>query len=93
VAVAAGIAAQILAVRGLQEGEAVPVIALTGVTANIANIAGGMVVFGDPLGHGPLGVAGESLAFLLVVIGSALLAGPALDRSSIRPAARSPRLV
>ena len=93
VAIAAGIAAQILAVKGLQEGEAVPVIALTGVTANIANIAGGMVVFGDPLGHGPLGVAAESLAFLLVVIGSALLAGPALDRPSVRPAARSPRLV
>jgi hypothetical protein len=30
-----------------------PVIALTGVTANVANIAGGICVFNDPLRRGP----------------------------------------
>jgi hypothetical protein len=73
VAIIGGIGAQILAVRALQEGDAVPVIALTGVTANIANIAGGILVFNDPLGHGPLAAIGESLAFILVVLGAALV--------------------
>jgi hypothetical protein len=73
VAIIGGIGAQILAVRALQEGEAVPVIALTGLTANIANIAGGILVFNDPLGHGPLAAIGEALAFLLVVLGAALV--------------------
>ena len=77
IAIAGGLAAQILAVRALQEGEAVPVIALTGVTANVANIAGGLLVFGDPLGHGPLRLAGQSLAFALVVLGAALVPSPA----------------
>lgn len=75
IAVAGGIAAQVLAVRGLQEGEAVSVIALTGLVANVANIAGGMLVFGDPIAHGPLAWAGQSLAFLLVILGSALVPG------------------
>jgi drug/metabolite transporter (DMT)-like permease len=73
IALTGGIAAQVFAVRGLQEGEAVPVIALTGVTANIANIAGGVLVFGDPLAHGPVAWTGQTLAFVLVVFGSALV--------------------
>jgi hypothetical protein len=73
VAIIGGIGAQILAVRALQEGEAVPVIALTGLTANAANIAGGILVFNDPLGHGPLAAVGEALAFILVVLGAALV--------------------
>jgi hypothetical protein len=86
VAVIGGIGAQILAVRALQEGDAVPVIALTGLTANIANIAGGILVFNDPLGHGPLAAIGESLAFILVVLGAALVpAGTA--PAAPRPAA------
>lgn len=74
-ALAGGIAAQALAVRGLQEGEAVPVIALTGVTANLTNILGGILVFGDPLAHGWLAWAAQSLAFALVILGSALVPG------------------
>jgi hypothetical protein len=89
-AITAGLAAQILAVRGLQEGDAVPVIALTGVTANIANIAGGILVFSDPLGRGPLAFVGESVAFLLVIAGAALTPGSATrarDRGAIMIAA------
>ncbi len=90
VAVTGGIAAQVFAVRGLQEGEAVPVIGLTGVTANIANIAGGIVVFGDPLGHGPLAWSGETLAFILVVAGSALV--PSSGTRRAEPARSVPAL-
>jgi drug/metabolite transporter (DMT)-like permease len=87
-AVAGGIAAQFVAVRGLQEGEAVPVIALTGVTANVANILGGIVVFGDPIAHGPLAWSAQSLAFALVVLGSALVpAGAIGPRERARAAA------
>jgi hypothetical protein len=92
IAVTGGIAAQILAVKGLQEGEAVPVIALTGITANIANIAGGILVFGDPLAHGPLGFIGESVAFGLVVFGAALVPGAAAAAATPPPASRSAAL-
>ena len=42
--------------RGLQDGEAVPVIAVTGTAANVAGIAGGIIVFGDPMPGDPLGI-------------------------------------
>ena len=42
--------------KGLQEGEAVPVIALTGAAANVSGIAGGIIVFGDPLPGNALGI-------------------------------------
>ena len=35
--------------RALQDGEAVPVIAVTSTAANVAGVAGGIVVFGDPM--------------------------------------------
>ena len=35
--------------RGLQIGEAVPVITMIGVSANLIQIVGGIVVFGDPM--------------------------------------------
>ena len=52
--------------RGLQDGEAVPVIAVTGTAANIAGIAGGIVVFGDPMAAGTAGVVLQAVAFVLV---------------------------
>ena len=41
--------------RALQDGDAVPVIAVTGTAANIAGVAGGIVVFGDPVAASPEG--------------------------------------
>ena len=41
--------------RSLQDGEAVAVIAITGTAANIAGIAGGIIVFGDPMPGTALG--------------------------------------
>ncbi len=62
--------------RSLQDGEAVPVIAITGTAANIATIAGGIVVFGDPLAHDPLGITLQATAFVLVIVASALTPAP-----------------
>jgi hypothetical protein len=76
VAVFASIVAFYASARALQDGEAVPVIAVTGVAANIAGIAGGIIVFGDPMAAGPVGVALQALAFVLVVVAGALMPAP-----------------
>src|SRR5919107_4808220 len=62
--------------RSLQDGEAVAVIAITGTAANIATIAGGIIVFGDPLPNDALGIALQALAFVLVIVASALTPAP-----------------
>jgi drug/metabolite transporter (DMT)-like permease len=76
VAVLASIVAFYASARGLQDGEAVPVIAVTGTAANIAGIAGGIIVFGDPMPASTLGVALQALAFVLVVVAAALMPAP-----------------
>jgi hypothetical protein len=76
VAVLASIVAFYASARGLQDGDAVPVIAVTGTAANIAGIAGGIVVFGDPMAASPVGVVVQSLAFVLVVVACALMPAP-----------------
>jgi hypothetical protein len=76
VAVLASIVAFYASARGLQDGEAVPVIAVTGTAANIAGIAGGIVVFGDPMAASPIGVVVQSLAFVLVIVACALMPAP-----------------
>jgi drug/metabolite transporter (DMT)-like permease len=76
VAVLASVVAFYASARGLQDGEAVPVIAVTGTAANIAGIAGGIVVFGDPMAGSPLGVVLQAFAFVLVVVASALMPAP-----------------
>jgi drug/metabolite transporter (DMT)-like permease len=76
VALCASVVAFYASARGLQDGDAVPVIAVTGTAANIAGIAGGIVVFGDPMAGGALGVTLQALAFVLVVIASALMPAP-----------------
>src|SRR3954465_5780655 len=53
---------------GLQKGEAVPVITLTSAAANVTAISGGILVFGDPLAHTPIGLVVQSFAFLLVLV-------------------------
>ena len=75
-AVLASIVAFYASARGLQDGEAVPVIAVTGTAANIAGIAGGIVVFGDPMAASHVGVVVQALAFVLVMVASALMPAP-----------------
>ena len=76
VAVAASIVAFYASARGLQDGDAVPVIAVTGTAANISGIAGGILVFGDPLPGSALGIVLQSLAFVLVLVAAALMPAP-----------------
>jgi len=84
VAAGASLTAFYASAKGLQDGEAVPVIALTGVAANVAGIAGGIIVFGDPLPGSALGIVLQALAFLLVIVAAALTPAP------VRAAAPAP---
>jgi drug/metabolite transporter (DMT)-like permease len=74
--VAASVIAFYASARGLQKGEAVPVITLTSAAANVSAISGGILVFGDPMANDPLGMAIQSFAFLLVIVAAALTPAP-----------------
>ncbi len=76
VTVLASVAAFYASARGLQDGEALPVIAVTGTAANITGIAGGIIVFGDPLPGHALGIVLQSLAFIMVIVAAALTPAP-----------------
>jgi drug/metabolite transporter (DMT)-like permease len=77
VAVLASIVAFYASARGLQDGEAVPVIASTSTAANISCIMGGILVFGDPLPGHALGIVIQVLAFAMVIV-AALVTPPPL---------------
>jgi drug/metabolite transporter (DMT)-like permease len=62
--------------RGLQKGEAVPVITLTSAAANVSAISGGIFVFGDPMPSDPLGMVLQTFAFVLVIVAAALTPAP-----------------
>ena len=62
--------------RGLQDGEAVPVIAATSTAANVSTIAGGILVFGDPMPGDVLGIAVQAVAFVLVIVAALLVPPP-----------------
>jgi drug/metabolite transporter (DMT)-like permease len=76
VTIAASVAAFYASARGLQDGDAVPVIAITGTAANITAVAGGIIVFGDPLPGSTVGIVVQAVAFLLVLVASALTPAP-----------------
>jgi hypothetical protein len=75
ITVLASIVAFYASARGLQDGEAVPVIAATSTAANVSCILGGIVVFGDPMPSDTLGVAVQAFAFALVCV-AALVTPP-----------------
>jgi drug/metabolite transporter (DMT)-like permease len=76
VAVLASIVAFYASARGLQDGDAVPVIAVTGTAANIAGITGGILVFGDPMAGSPLGLTLQAIAFVAVIVAAAMMPAP-----------------
>jgi hypothetical protein len=76
VTLAASVAAFYASAKGLQDGDAVPVIAVTGTAANIAGIFGGIIVFGDPLAGSPVALIFEVLAFGLVLTAAWLMPTP-----------------
>jgi drug/metabolite transporter (DMT)-like permease len=67
VTVLASVVAFYASARGLQDGEAVPVIAATSTAANVSCILGGITVFGDPMPGNALGICVQAFAFILVV--------------------------
>lgn len=77
VAILASVIAFYASARGLQDGEAVPVIAATSTAANVSCILGGIVVFGDPMPSDTVGICVQAFAFALVVF-AALLTPPPL---------------
>ncbi len=76
VTIAASIAAFYASAKGLQDGDAVPVIAVTGTAANVAGIVGGIIVFGDPLSGNPIDLVVQCLAFVLVLGAAWLMPAP-----------------
>jgi drug/metabolite transporter (DMT)-like permease len=75
-AIAASVIAFYASARGLQKGEAVPVITLTSAAANVTAISGGILVFGDPMPSDPVGIVLQSFAFVLVIVAAALTPAP-----------------
>jgi multidrug transporter EmrE-like cation transporter len=76
VIVAASIAAFYASARGLQDGDAVPVITVTATAATVTGIAGGILVFGDPLAGNAFGLIVQLLAFVLVCVAAWLTPAP-----------------
>src|ERR1019366_4892688 len=61
------------AAKSFQEGDAVPVIAITSAAANISSIAGGILVFGDPTPAGPFGLVAQGLGLVAILVAAALM--------------------
>ena len=76
IAIAGSVTAFYASARSLQDGDAVPVIAITGTAANISCIAGGIIVFGDPMPSDAFGIVIQATAFVMVIVASALMPAP-----------------
>jgi drug/metabolite transporter (DMT)-like permease len=75
-ALTAAVIAFYASARSLQLGEGVEVIAVTSVAANLVAIIGGILVFHEPIGSGPLATGARFVAFCLVIAGAALMPAP-----------------
>jgi multidrug transporter EmrE-like cation transporter len=82
--VVCGALAQYTAVAALQRGDAVETIGLMGLVANGIQIAGGVLVFGDPLSTDPAGIVLQASAFAMVCLSALLL--PRQGRPTAGPA-------
>lgn len=87
VTLVASVAAFYASAKGLQDGDAVPVIAVTGTAANVSGIIGGIIVFGDPLSANPAALGIEVLAFVFVLVAAWLMPAPARAVPAAAPAA------
>ena len=74
--VCAGVLAFFALARGLQIGPPIQVIALSSIAANVAAIAGGIIVFGDPIGADALGIIARAAAFSAVIAAAVLIPAP-----------------
>lgn len=71
--VVCGALAQYTAVAALQRGGAIETIGLMGLVASAAQILSGVIVFGDPLASGSIGLGLQVTAFALVCASALLL--------------------
>jgi multidrug transporter EmrE-like cation transporter len=83
IAILGGIAAFLALGRALQIGDPVGVIVAFSASGTLAAIAGGILVFGDPLGSDPVAVGARAAAFVAVVGAAALL--PMVPRGELTP--------
>jgi hypothetical protein len=72
----ASVAAFFASAKGLQDGDAVPVIAITGTAASVAGIVGGIIVFGDPMPGNPAVIVVQCFAFAFVLLAAWLMPAP-----------------
>ena len=86
VIVVCGALAQYTAVAALQRGGAIETIGLMGLIANAMQIAGGVLVFGDPLSADPAGIVLQGSAFAMVCLSALLL--PTQARPTTGPVPR-----
>ena len=59
--------------KSFQDGEAVPVIAVTTAAANLSAIAGGVLVFGDPMPGGAFGLLAQGLGVMAILLAAAMM--------------------
>lgn len=74
--IGAGLLAFFALARGLQIGPPIQVIALSSIAANVAGIAGGILVFGDAIGADALGIIARVAAFCAVIAAAVLIPAP-----------------
>ncbi|MDQ2631101.1 MAG: hypothetical protein M3Y75_09045 [Actinomycetota bacterium] len=77
-----GALAQYSTIAALQSGGAIETIGLMGLVANTTQILGGILVFGDPIASGPIGLSLQASAFALVCV-SALLLPPRASQPAL----------
>ena len=82
IAMAASFIAFYASARSFQDGHAVETIAITGTAANISCIAGGIIVFGDPMPGTAVGIAVQAVAFVMIVVASALTPAPSAAKTA-----------
>ncbi len=85
VAIAASVIAFYASARGMQDGDAVPVIAATSTAANVSCILGGIVVFGDPIPGDTLGIILVGVAFAMVIL-AAIVTPPPVNAAAANAA-------
>jgi drug/metabolite transporter (DMT)-like permease len=89
-ALLAGAIAFYASARSLQLGPGVEVIALTSVAANLSAIIGGVLVFHEPIGSGPLAIGARFLAFCLVIAGAGLMPAQHGEQREVDDSASAP---
>ena len=73
--------------RSLQIGDGVTVIAVTSVAANLSTIVAGLAVFGDRIGDTSFEIAVRVGAFVLILVGAALIPAPVRAGEALEEAA------